>query len=90
MNKELQKLSDLVSSEKDLGELELPKLNELLPFMQAFVKKEQNKLEECIKENNHQFKEKKYRYFKDPNQNKNIELRTEGNKDKIHSPTNFR
>ena len=90
MNKELQKLSDLVSTEKDLSELELPKLNELLPFMQVFVKREQDKLEEGKKENNHKFKEKDYIHSKGPNNSNGTELRTDGNKDKIHSPTNFR
>ena len=90
MNKELLKLSDIISSEKDPSELDLPKLNELLPFMKAFVIKEQNNLEESKKENDYKFKEKEYRHFKDPNENKNTELRTKGNKDKIHSPTNFR
>ena len=92
MNQDLKMLSDAISSEEDLSNLDLPKLNELLPFMRAFVKKEEDKLEESIKENYHKFKEKDYRYFKDLNKSKsnNIDLLIEGNKDKIHSPISFR
>lgn len=92
MDLELKMLSDAVSSEEDLSNLVLPKLNELLPFMRAFVKKEEYKLEESIKENYNKFKEKDYRYFKDLNKSKsnNIDLLIEGNKDKIHSPISFK
>ena len=92
LNKELEMLQDLIDLEKDFNNLHLPKLNELKPFMQAFVKIEQDNLEKNIKENNHKFKEKDCRYFMDLNKSKskNTNLLIEGNKDKIRSPIGFR
>lgn len=88
MNKELEMLPDLISSEKDLNNSDLPKLNELLPFMRAFIKKEKDMIEQSKKENTNIPKEIKYKE-KDLDKDNKIKIKLKKST-YIHSPTNFR